>query len=132
MSREPQQLSVASQAPKYLERLALRNGNRHFFQKVRLVGAFTSAANYVHVHCGLQTHRLRSTMKELERELDPTQFIRIHRCTIVNIECVLEFRPRPRGDYVVKLLDGKELIMSRNSKYRQQFLQALAKLKYKR
>ena len=114
--------------PKYLERLALRNGDRIFFQKVQNVDCFTSAANYVQVHCGTQQHRMRSTMTDLERQLDPRQFVRIHRCTIINIECLREFRPLPHGDYMVKLNDGKELTMSRN--YRHQFRQALSALSY--
>jgi two-component system LytT family response regulator len=120
--------AAAAETRKYLERLALRNGNRIFFQRVQLVDSFTSAANYVNVHCGPQTHRLRSTMSELERKLDPKQFLRIHRCTIINIECLREFRPLPHGDYLVKLLDGKELTMSRN--YRHQFRQVLSRLSY--
>jgi two-component system, LytTR family, response regulator len=113
---------------RYLERLALRNGDRIFFQKVQNVDCFTSAANYVQVHCGTQQHRMRSTMSELERKLDPKQFVRIHRCTIINLECLREFRPLPHGDYLVKLVDGKELTMSRN--YRQQFRHALSALSY--
>ena len=116
------------ESPKFLERLALRNGDRIFFQKVQLVDSFTSAANYVQVHCGSQAHRMRSTMNELERKLDPKQFVRIHRCTIINIECLREFRPLPHGDYMVKLVDGKELSMSRN--YRQQFRKVLSALSY--
>lgn len=114
--------------PKYLERLALRNGNRIFFQKVQLVDSFTSDANYVCVHCGEAEHRMRSTMNELEHKLDPKQFVRIHRCTIINIECLREFRPMPHGDYMVKLTNGRELTMSRN--YRQHFRDALAALSY--
>ena len=53
-------------SPRYLERLALRNGDRIFFQKVQQVDSFTSAANYVLVHCGAQSHRMRSTMNDLE------------------------------------------------------------------
>jgi two-component system LytT family response regulator len=113
---------------RYLERLALRNGNRIFFQKVQLVDSFTSDANYVCVHCGTAEHRMRSTMNELERKLDPKQFVRIHRCTMINIECLREFRPLPHGDYSVKLTNGRELTMSRN--YRQHFREALSALSY--
>ena len=116
------------ESPKHLERLALRNGDRIFFQKVQQVDSFTSSANYVQVHCGSQAHRMRSTMNELEKKLDSRQFVRIHRCTIINIECLREFRPLPHGDYMVKLVDGKELTMCRN--YRQQFRKALSALSY--
>lgn len=119
---------VAQSSPRYVERLALRNGDRIFFQKVQQIDCFTSAANYVIVHCGPQSHRMRETMNHLERQLDPKQFVRIHRCTIINIECLREFRPLPHGDYMVKLIDGKELTMSRN--YRQNFRNALSALRY--
>lgn len=123
-----QQHDILPDEPRYLERLALRNGDRIFFQKVQLVDAFTSDANYVRVHSGTTSHRMRSTMSELERKLDPRQFVRIHRCTIINLECLREFRPLPHGDYLIKLLSGRELTMSRN--YRQRFRQALSTLSY--
>ena len=121
---EPQ----APEEPRYLERLALRNGDRIFFQKVQAVDSFTSDANYVRVHCGTSEHRMRSTMNQLECKLDPKQFVRIHRCTIINVECLREFRALPHGDYLVKLINGRELTMSRN--YRQHFRQVLSALSY--
>ncbi len=110
--------------PKYLERLALRNRSRIFFQKVQLVDSFTSDANYVRVHCGGAEHLMRSTMNDLEHKLDPRQFVRIHRCAIINIEYLREFRRSPHGDYVVKLTNGRELRMSKS--YRQHLRVALS------
>ena len=120
--------SLPQPTSRYLDRLALREGNRVVFQRVQSVDCFTSSANYVNVHCGSQSHRIRSTMAELERNLDPKQFIRIHRCTIINLDFLSEFRPLPHGDYRVKLLDGKELTMSRN--YRRNFREALSRISY--
>lgn len=119
---------VPTPLAKYLDRLTLRNGNRMFFQKIGEVDFFASSANYIVAHCGEQSHRMRSTMNDLERRLDPRQFVRIHRCTIINIDSLREFRPLPHGDYAVKLKDGRELTLSRN--YRQQFRSALSALSY--
>lgn len=121
--------AASSSQPKYLERLALREHGRIFFQKVFEVDCFTSAANYVVVHCGLRTHCMRSTMHELEAKLDPKQFARVHRCTIINIDYVRDFRPLPHGDYLIQLHNGKEIKVSRN--YRLQFRNAMAALAYK-
>jgi DNA-binding LytR/AlgR family response regulator len=118
--------AARSSQPNYLERLALREHGRIFFQKVFEIDCFTSAANYVFVHCGARTHRMRSTMHELEAKLDPKQFGRIHRCTIINIDSVRDLRPLPHGDYLIRLHNGKELKMSRN--YRLQFRNAIAGL----
>jgi two-component system LytT family response regulator len=118
--------AASSSQSKHLEQLALREHGRIFFQKVFEIECFTSAANYVFVHCGARTHRMRSTMHELEAKLDPKQFARVHRCTIINIDYVRDFRPLPRGDYLIRLHNGKELKMSRN--YRPQFRNAIAAL----
>jgi two-component system LytT family response regulator len=114
--------------PKYLQRLTLRNESGIFFQKIQLVDSFTSDANYVRVHCGAVEYRMRSTMNDLEHKLDPRQFVRIHRFAIIKIECLREFRPLPHGDYVAKLTNGRELIVSKN--YRQHFHDALSALSY--
>jgi two-component system LytT family response regulator len=118
--------AASSSQLKYVERLALREHGRIFFQKVFEIDCFTSAANYVVVHCEARTHRMRSTMNELEAKLDPKQFARIHRCTIINIDYMRDFRPLPHGDYLIRLHNGKELKMSRN--YRLQFRNAIAAL----
>jgi DNA-binding LytR/AlgR family response regulator len=41
--------------------------------------------------------RLRGTLRELERRLDPRQFIRIHRSHIVNLDHVIAFEPYDGG-----------------------------------
>ena len=45
--------------------------------------------------------------------LDPEQFVRIHRSTIVNVHRIREIQPWFRGHHRVVLLDGTELRMSR-------------------
>jgi len=45
--------------------------------------------------------------------LDPREFLRIHRSTIVNMLRVREVRPWFQGSHVVVLQSGEELRMSR-------------------
>jgi two-component system LytT family response regulator len=52
-------------------------------------------------------------MKNLESQLDPARFVRIHRSTIVNLEKVKELQPFFRGEYVVVLHGGTTLKLSR-------------------
>jgi two-component system LytT family response regulator len=56
---------------------------------------------------------VRDTMNNLETKLDPAQFLRIHRSTIVNIDHVKEMHMWFAGDYMVVLQDGTELKLSR-------------------
>jgi two-component system LytT family response regulator len=59
-------------------------------------------------------------MAELEAGLDPAVFARIHRGTLVRIECVREVIPAAHGDFDVVLDDGTELRLSR--RYRSRLL----------
>ena len=51
---------------------------------------------------------------ELERQLDPRRFPRIHRSTIVNAARVVELRPHSNGESFLRLDCGQELKLSRS------------------
>jgi two-component system, LytTR family, response regulator len=94
-------------------RLALRDRDRFLILKADEVDWVNSAANYAELHSHGRTFMLRTTMNELAATLDPTRFARIHRATLVRIECIREIRPRPGGDYAVVLHDNTNLRLSR-------------------
>jgi two-component system LytT family response regulator len=72
-----------------------------------------AAGDSVRIHAGKQAHLLRKSMGEMTSMLDPRQFVRIHRSTIVNIDRVKELQPWFHGEYVVVLRDGTKLKLSR-------------------
>jgi two-component system, LytTR family, response regulator len=76
---------------------------------------------YITLHCGAQAHLLRETMDAVEAQLDPQQFLRVHRSAIVNLARVCEIRPRLRGDAELRLASGAAVRVSRS---RRQALQA--------
>ena len=100
--------------PKYFQRIKVRNGGRSYLYRVELVDFFSAAANYVLAHCGSETHQMRSTLGALEANLDPAQFVRIHRGTIINVDRLKHFRSLHDGTYAIALLDGTELTTGRN------------------
>ncbi len=73
-----------------------------------------AADYYVSLHCGSESHLLRDSMDEIERQLDPQQFFRVHRSAIVNLARVREIHPLFRGDCELKLADGTAVRLSRN------------------
>ena len=105
-------LAPAPAAP--LTRLSVKADGRITFIRVSDVDYFESAANYVKVHVGAQTFRVREKMMELSSRLDPKQFARIHRAIIVNIDRIREIQPWFSGDAVVILRDGQKLRLSRS------------------
>ena len=71
-----------------------------------------AASYYACLHVGRETHVIRRTLSELERDLGDT-FIRIHRSTIVNLERVRGLELQSSGEYAVVLRTGVELPVSR-------------------
>jgi two-component system LytT family response regulator len=64
-------------------------------------------------------------MNNLETELDPKKFVRIHKSAIVNIDQIKELQPLLHGDFRVILRDSTELTISR--RYREKVDELLGK-----
>ena len=57
---------------------------------------------------------LRETMKDLEKRLDPRNFQRIHRSTIVNLSQVRQVKPHTNGECFLVLESGSQVKVSRS------------------
>ena len=112
--------SVESATPQYVRRLAIRSAGRVQFLKTEEIDWVEAADYYVKLHVGDESHLLRETMGNLEQRLDPGQFLRIHRSTIVNLDRVKELRADGGGEYSVYLRDETRLRLSRGRKDRLQ------------
>ena len=64
--------------------------------------------------CWRETYVIRERMQSLEEQLDPAQFFRIHRSSIVRLDQVDTLLRDPGGDYAVRLKSGTKLDVSRN------------------
>ena len=95
------------------QRIVVKSSGRVFFVKVDDIDWIEAEGNYVRLHMGPQSHLLRETMKGMESVLDTSQFIRIHRSTIVNADRIRELQPLFHGEYAVILRDGTRLRLSR-------------------
>ncbi len=96
-----------------MRRLVINSSGRVLFLGVSEIDWIESAGNYVRIHAGAEAHLYRETLRDLEAKLDPEEFLRIHRSTIVRIERIRELRPWFHGAFVVVLRDGTELQSSR-------------------
>jgi len=96
-----------------LNRIAIRAGGYIHLLDAGSIDWVEAADNYIKFHCGSEIHVSRETMASIEKRLDPSRFIRIHRSTIVNADRVKEIQPSRFGDYQVVLRDGAVLALSR-------------------
>lgn len=94
---------------KWPERLVVREGDRLEFVPVEAVDWIESANNYVVLHCGPKQHVLAETLTNLDRRLNPSKFLRIHRCRIVNVSRIVGARPFLSGTYQLELHNGTRL-----------------------
>lgn len=69
--------------------------------------------NYVHLHVGARRYTLRRTLQALLEQLDRQSFVRIHKSSAVNIAAISSLEPLFKGDYELKLCDGRTLRLSR-------------------
>jgi two-component system LytT family response regulator len=105
-----------SQAQKWPERLVIRNGERFDFVPVETIDWIESANNYVELHCGSRQYLMGETMTNLEHRLDPSRFVRIHRCRIVNTSRIVAVHPLLGSTYGIELRGGIRLSSGRQYK----------------
>lgn len=108
------QAKPASATAKPLARIAVKSVGKTTFVDVADIDWIETAGNYVCLHVGREQHLVRETMSQLESQLDPQQFARIHRSTIVRIDRIREMQPLFNGDRSVILHDGTQLTLSRS------------------
>ncbi len=95
------------------ERFAVKTGRRVVFVHADEIDWIEAAGDYASLHVGRRTHLVRETLQSLEKRLDPTRFVRIHRSTIVATNRVHEMESLPNHEFRVRLADGTELRASR-------------------
>ena len=97
----------------YRERLPVSENGRILFVGVKEIDWIEANRNYARLHVGTRTYEIRETLDALEGELNPRDFLRIHRSTIVNAHVIKEIQPWFHGHHLVLLRNGQQLRMSR-------------------
>lgn len=103
-------VAAATLAPR---RVVLRDGKRALVLDAEEIVRVEAAGDYVRVHLGTRRLLVRSTMAGLETTLPATEFVRIHRSSIVRLAQVRELIPKPNFEFHVVLRDGTKLTASR-------------------
>lgn len=101
----------------YRKRLVIKDPGRIRLIDVETINYIAGAGNYAEIHLNDgKTVLHRETLCELEKQLDPSLFVRIHRSSIVQRKHVVELRPNDNGDYSVILDCGETLTLSRRNR----------------
>ncbi len=100
------------------ERLLIKKLGREFLIQTNDIEWIEASGNYANLHIKDSVYPMRITMDKLEKLL-PSNFTRIHRATIVNLEQIQEIQALDAGDYEVRLHNQIKLTLSR--RYRENF-----------
>ena len=98
------------------KRLVVKSQGQVLFLNVADIDWVEAAGYYACLHVGSDTHVMRRTLLELERDLGSERFIRIHRSIIVNLERIHGLELQNGGEYEVVLRTQARLRLSRRFK----------------
>lgn len=105
--------------PRAAERIVVRSNGQVLFLDVTDIDWIEAAGYYACLHVGRDTHILRRSLSELEKDLGE-KFIRIHRSLVVNLERIRGLELQSRGEYEVVLKSKVRLRLSRRYRKRLQ------------
>jgi DNA-binding LytR/AlgR family response regulator len=112
-SEEPAGTGDADAAPDPAEWIAVRSP-----REIRLVGVedisrLEADGRYARIHAAGGQHLAQHSLAELERMLDGSQFVRVHRSAIVNVRRIRSLRTDDYRDFELLLDDGTSMRLSR-------------------
>ncbi|MCW8880497.1 MAG: LytTR family transcriptional regulator DNA-binding domain-containing protein [Kangiellaceae bacterium] len=100
---------------KYNQELVIKNEDlEKVFLATKDIRWIDAAGDYMCIHTNQETHIVRITMKKLEEQLDPKMFARIHKSTLVNVNCIKSIKPLRNSECILDLGGDVQLKASRN------------------
>ncbi len=109
-----QALAQAARPPgRTLERILIRHEGRVHVLPVDRIDFIEAQDDYLSFSAGGKRLRKQQTMSEIETQLDPTRFVRIHRSFILNVERLARIDLYGKDSWLAILSDGTKLPMSR-------------------
>ena len=103
-------------------KIAIKVKGRIRFTDAADVVAIEAAGNYVTLRHRSCSYMLRESLAIVEEKLSPHGFVRIHRSVLVNSAEVTDIKPLVTGEYVLRVSNGKEYVVSRTYKRNLKYL----------
>jgi two-component system LytT family response regulator len=104
--------AAASAAPKS-PTLSIRVGTRTVLVPVAELERIEADGDYATLHAQGKTWLVRERLQNLAMQLDPHQFFRVHRSSIVRLDMIAELHSLTNRDALLRLRDGSVLRASR-------------------
>lgn len=106
--------TVVHQTDGKLERIVVKTGTKIKIIPVDSVTYLEADDDYVKIHTDEGVFMKNKTMASFEAQLDPAQFVRVHRSFIVKIDHIARLEPHEKDSYLAILTDGKPVSVSKS------------------
>ncbi len=107
-------LAAAARAPgTWLARVLVKDGAKVTVLPVGTIDYIEAQDDYIEIRSGGRSHLKQQTLADIETDLDPARFVRIHRSYILNVERIARIEPYAKDSRVAVLADGTRLPVSR-------------------
>ena len=106
-------LAAAARPQGFLERILIRDGARVHVVAVESIDYIEAQDDYVLVRGAGKQFMKHDTLANLETQLDPQRFVRIHRSYLLHVERLARVEPYAKDSRVAILQDGTKLPVSR-------------------
>jgi two-component system LytT family response regulator len=113
-NRPPAPASALRPPESKLERIVVRDGARVHIIPLDKLDYAEAEDDYIALHSAGKSYLKQQTIAELETQLDPARFVRIHRSCLVNLERVTRIEPYGKDSRLAMLADGTRLPVSRS------------------
>ena len=100
--------------PTHLSRITVRVAQRMQVVRVAEIDWIEAADYCAKLHVGGHIHVIRVSLNALERLLDPSTFVRVHRSAVINLDRLKEIVSDSSGDGTIVLTDGTKVRLARS------------------
>jgi two-component system LytT family response regulator len=107
-------LGAAALRRQPLERVLIRDGARVHIVAAGDIDFIEAQDDYVQIHAAGKTYLKHQRLSELESQLDPAAFLRIHRSYILNIARISRIEASGKDSHAALLMDGSRIPISRS------------------
>jgi len=111
----PEALAATARPPgRTLDRVLIRQDARVHVIPVQQLDFIEAQDDYLSFASGGKKLRKQQTLTDIEGQLDPTRFVRIHRSFLLNVERLARIEPYAKDSWLAILQDGTKLPLSRS------------------
>lgn len=97
-----------------LERIVVKNGTQIKLIPVQQIIFLEAYDDYVKIHTKDGMYLKNKTMSSFEKQLDPKQFVRVHRSYIIKVDQLSKIEPMEKDSYKAILLNGEKVSISKS------------------